>query len=78
MWMVMIRGYFRVNGNGATTTFESLGTPSPSCKMDGTQEETCCIVNTPFLNLNFRLFTCHFPQGLQHAHASAMSHNVWH
>jgi hypothetical protein len=76
--MVMIKGYFRVNGNGATTTFASLDTPPPSCQMDGIQEETWYIVNTPSLKLNFRLFTCHFPQGLQHTHASAMSHNAWH
>jgi hypothetical protein len=67
-----------MNGNGAMTTFESLGTPPPSCQMDGAQEETWYIVNTPFLNLNFRLFTHHFPQGLQHIHASAMSYNAWH
>jgi hypothetical protein len=60
------------------TTFESLGTPPPSCQMDGAQEGIWCIVNTPFLNFNFRLFTGHFPRGLQYTHASAMSHNVWH
>jgi hypothetical protein len=75
--MVMIRGYFRINGNGATTTFESLGTLPPSCQMDSVQEETWYIVNTPSLNFNFKLFTRHFPRGLQHAHASAMSHNTW-
>jgi hypothetical protein len=58
--------------------FESLGTSPPSCQMDGVQEVTWCIVNTPSINLNFRLFTRHFPQGLQHTQASAMSHNVWH
>jgi hypothetical protein len=58
--------------------FESLGILPPSCQMDGAQEEMWYIVNTPSLNLNFRLFTRHFPQGFQHTHASTMSHNVWH
>jgi hypothetical protein len=62
-----------MNGNRATTTFESLGTPLLSCQMDGVQEETWCTVNTPSLNLNFRLFICYFPQGLRHTHTSAMS-----
>jgi hypothetical protein len=59
-------------------TFESLGTPLLSCQMDGVQEEMWCIVNTPSLNFNFKLFIRHFLQGLQHTHTSAMSHNVWH
>ena len=56
------------------TTFESLGTPPPSYQMESAQEETWCIVNTPSLNFNFRLFTHHFPQGFQYTHASTMSH----
>jgi hypothetical protein len=58
--------------------FESLGAPPPSCQMDSAQEEMWCIVNIPFVNFNFRLFTHHFPRGFQHTHASAMSHNAWH
>jgi hypothetical protein len=42
------------------TTIESLGTPPPSCQMDGAQEEMWCFVNTPSVNFNFRLFICHF------------------
>jgi hypothetical protein len=60
------------------TTFESLGIPPPSWQMDGAQEEMWSIVNTLSLNLNFKLFICHFSQGFQHIYASAMSHNVWH
>jgi hypothetical protein len=67
-----------MNGNEATTTFESLDTPPPSCQMDGTQEETWCIVNTPSINFNLRLFTRHFPRGYQHIHTSTMSYNAWH
>jgi hypothetical protein len=50
--------------------FESLNILPPSCQMDGVQEETWCIVNTPSVNFNFKLFICHFPQGLQY--------NAWH
>jgi hypothetical protein len=60
------------------TIFESLGIPPPSCQMDGVQEEMWCIVNTPFVNFNFMLFTRHFPQGPQHIHTFTMSHNAWH
>jgi hypothetical protein len=58
--------------------FESPGIPPPSCQMDGVQEETWCLVNTPSLNLNFRLFTRHLLRGRHHTQASVMSHNAWH